>query len=470
MSRSNRVYIYKKGSKKKKRFGDSTAGGYTFPAPAPTVAISTAVVINKSKDSYAQGTPDTHVFKRHTITFTGYFCDPTITPGADVADYILGEQESLRSSLEKDVTIDINTGDGTLLETFDNCNPVSLEFPEGQYVSYGEYSVTFESEDYGDSEDIIEYSWDFQVQENTDMGYFNSDNHTPASNSYVTGSETVTATGKDVEKAKDFVDGKVQFDGGTVYIDDTGKIYDVLSAGTSYTVCNLTYNSSVDVTTATVTYASNFILVPSGKSTTVIGSLSLGNSSGSSEPHKKGICSGSLRGLSSGSKVSQTDSTSNANSAYTTIKSQARSKLSSYVTGTLRTDPVTENVTRNFGAGTVDFTLEYDTKDNPEVSDTVYEKIEITEYPTRRVHAVIPVMGRASGPVIQDTYAVTEKRKDFSIEVVYEAGKGGSSGPGTLAVENANKPTGSIIFESSASTTWNSSERRFVRQKTWVYE
>ena len=469
---SNRYFIYQPSSRRRKqdRFGDSVVSSYTFPDPGPLVSISTSVVVDRTKDSYDQGTPSNHAFKRHTITFTGYFINPTATPGPATANYILGQHAAIRNVLQKDVDIDVNDADGSLLQTFTHCNPISVDLEEGTYANYGRYTVVFECEDVAQSSDIIEYSWDFSIQENTDMGYFESNNHTPASNSYVTGTETITVTALNVEDAKTFVLGKIQFNGNnSVYL--TGdKIYDVLNQGTMYNVCNLTYNSSVDVTTATVTYVGNFILVPNGKSTTVLGTLNLSNSKSSGEIYPKGVCAGSLKGISAGVKISDSDLTSNAITAYAAIKGQAKTKVAQYVTGSLNDTPLTENVTRNFGAGTVDFNLEYDTRSNREVANVIYEKIEITEHPTRDVHAVIPVMGRASGPILQDTYAQTEKKKDFSIEVVYKAGYGGADGPGTLSVENSHKPAGNIIFESAASTMWNSSERRFVRQKSWVYE
>ena len=102
--------------------------------------------------------------------------------------------------------------------------------------------------------------------------------------------------------------------------------------------------------------------------------------------------------------------------------------------------------------------------------DVSFENISITNNPQRRIFATVPVIGRTTGPVLQDTYGKTEKSREFQIEVKYLPGFGNASGPGTQSIENNYKPNGNIIFEAAASTQWDSAERRFIRSKTWVYE
>ena len=99
------------------------------------------------------------------------------------------------------------------------------------------------------------------------------------------------------------------------------------------------------------------------------------------------------------------------------------------------------------------------------------EQITVSYNPQRTAFASVPVIGREAGPILQDAGGKTERTKQFSIEVQYLPGFGNESGPGTQAIEDANKPTGTrVIFETEASTSWNSSERRFTRSKSWVYE
>ena len=201
-----------------------------------------------------------------------------------------------------------------------------------------------------------------------------------------------------------------------------------------------------------------------------MGSFGISKSTSYDQPRDRGSLSGTIQGLSSGSKLSDTILAGNAYSAFTSLKDSAISKIQEVGISITVDDPLSENITKNYGAGTVEFTLEYDNRSEYQVADVVYERIDVTNRPSRRIHAVIPVMGRPSGPILQDTYAKTEKQRDFSIEVVYEAGKGNADGPGTQAIEDDYKPNGNIVFESSASTSWQSAERRFIRQKSWVYE
>ena len=76
--KSNQVFIYKpKKASDKRRFGDSVVTGassYTFPKPAPTIGVSSEIIMEKSDDAnYTQGTAYDEVARKDTITFTGYF-------------------------------------------------------------------------------------------------------------------------------------------------------------------------------------------------------------------------------------------------------------------------------------------------------------------------------------------------------------------------------------------------------------
>ena len=474
-NKSQQVFLYKPGkASKQNQFGDSTVGGYAFPAPAPLVSISSQVISERSRSSHPQGTADAEVARKDTITLSGYFINTGIEPGEAQASYIFSQIAALQAAVqEKDQTLEINTGDGALVESFEKVNLVSIDIPEGKFVSYGQYTVTFEcfNTDNMDN-DHIEFSWDFSVSEDESMGYFNSGHTEIISSSVVSGTETITATALNVDDARGFVDSKVQFDGGTVYLHSKGKVYDVLNSAEAWTVCNLVANSSVDVTAGSVTYTSTFILVPQGQSasTTAMGSFGMSKNSSYDQPRDRGVLTGTIMGLSAGGKLSEEILAGNAYSAFQSLKDTAVSKIQEVGITITVTDPLTENITKNYGAGNVEFTLEYDNREPYQVADVVYERIDVTNRPSRRVHAVIPVMGRPSGPILQDTYAKTEKQRDFTIEVVYEAGKGDADGPGTQAIEDDYKPSGNIVFESAASTSWQSAERRFIRQKSWVYE
>ena len=83
----------------------------------------------------------------------------------------------------------------------------------------------------------------------------------------------------------------------------------------------------------------------------------------------------------------------------------------------------------------------------------------------------MPVIGREAGPLLQDGNGKTEQTKELTIEVTYLPGFGDESGPGTQAVEDSYKPTGTRqIYETAASTSWSPSERRFTRSISWIYE
>jgi len=473
--KSQQVFLYKPGeASKQKGFGDSVAGAYVFPAPAPLVSISSQIISERSRGLHPQGTSDNEVARKDTITLHGYFIERETLPGEEQAQYIFGQIEQMQDAIKKkDVTLEVNTGDGALIQSWEKANLVSIDIPEGKFVNYGEYTIVFEAFDTDDMDnDHIEYSWSFEVSEDESMGYLDQAMTEMLSSSVVRGTETITATALDVDDARAFVDSKVQFDSGTVYLHTKGKVYDVLDSSEAWDVCNIVANSSSDVTTGSVTYSSTFVLVPQelDASTTAMGGFSLSKNASYDQPRDRGSISGTIQGLQKGAKLSDSILAANAYSAFSALKDAAIDKIGEVGINITVEDPLSENVSKNYGAGTCEFTLEYDNRAEYQVDNVVYERIDVTNRPSRRIHAVIPVMGRPSGPILQDTYAKTELQRDFSIEVVYKAGFGDADGPGTQAIEDEYKPDGDIVFESSASTSWQSAERRFVRQKSWVYE
>lgn len=475
---SNRIFLYKPGEASKKRalFGNSDvdSGAFVFTY-APLVSVNSTVIFDKTQSTYNQGTASTATARKDTITLTGYLRNSGITTASGQVDYILTRQGSLRNAVDKKwLTLEINDCNGNLLETFSDCNLVSLDFPEGNYVQYGQFTLVLERYYTANmTNGHIDYQWSFDVQTNTDMGYLNSSNNDIKSTHYLVGIENITASTDGASaNVRSFVNSMRQFYGtaATVYLTG-GNLYDVSNTtGTAYGVYNIEYSTSADVTQSTLTYTAKFILVPTDGYHSTQGLAKLSSTYESSADGAVGRLTGSIMGLRRGySTTGSNDITNNAKTCYNAISGNAISIINGDVGAGIPTgkNRSAETVTKNNGIGTVDFSIEYETKSH-QVANTTYERIEVTTNPSRSIFATIPVIGRSAGPILQDTSGNTEKTRDFMIEVVYQQGYGDSTGPGTITVQDSWKPTGTV-FESSNSHTWNPSERRFIRRKSWVY-
>lgn len=460
---NNIFFIPKNGNKK--RFG-STANGFTLPGGAPLVSTTTAAFTDNSSDDYTQGTADGNVLTQTTLTISGH-----IFPGssANPAQGIINKQNQIISNLtsSKYFDVEINDKNGVLITSYAGCSLVSVDFPEGTYVNYCPYTIVVEqySRSGTNGQYYREYSYNFDIQLDDSYGYMNTGNTDVVTSSHLVGTESITVS----ENDGTFLDSKIKFTSGTKVYLTSNKYLNVMDQGTAYDIRNLKYNTSVNPIDQSITYTSSFILIPNGYSLTCLGNYSVSKDDSVNLAYTKGSLNGSILGLTTGSTY-QSENVSAAMAGYNGIKSQAQTLMTNIGVTPINTTPLSDVLTKNFGAGTVDFTLEYDNRNNNQVANTSYESISVTDTPSRRMFSLIPVMGRSSGPIIQDTYGNTETKRDFSIEVVYYGGFGNSSGPGTQAIENAYKPNANIIFESASTTTWNETERRFTRQKSWVYE
>jgi len=180
-------------------------------------------------------------------------------------------------------------------------------------------------------------------------------------------------------------------------------------------------------------------------------------------------------GITEGFKVTENESSNKAIECYNIIEAEKATKLKELYPdlSEVTNEPVSTSVTRNYGASTIDFTLEFNDNgpDNFQVPNVSSEQITVSFNPQRDVFNQVPVIGREAGPLLQTGNGKTERTKEFTLEVVYKPGFGDASGPGTEDIENGYKPTGtSQIYETAASTSWSVNERRFTRSKSWIYE
>ena len=457
---SNTLFIYKEGL-----FGSA---GVQFN-PTPLVGISTSAVTDKSTDEQPMGTSDQFVTLIHTITLEGHFLGGGGGGPASAASIISQAHGKSQALAIKNFTLELNSSTGQLIKKYDNCVLESFDLEVSNHVSASRFSATIRSVEYAEG-NVETFAYDFSVSSDSSMGYFTPGAGRPSTSAFLTGTETITVVAKDSLDAISFAKGKAQYaSGGDVSLDSTGSIFNPVGGGT-FQVANIEDSSSTNVTEGSVTYNVNFILIPEGKEASVIGNVGVQKQSRHDQVEDVGVVNGSLLGVSVGQKPSNTELTTFAYSKYQSIKSSAISLLGELGMGGLRDDVRTENVTRSYGTGTVDFTVEYDNRDAFQVTGAAYEKIEVSDNPSRQVFAVIPVMGRATGPVLQDTYARTEKRKDVSVEVIFKAGHGGADGGNALSVLDGYAPNGNVTFTSDFQKQWNSSERRFTATKSWVYE
>ena len=197
-------------------------------------------------------------------------------------------------------------------------------------------------------------------------------------------------------------------------IDEAGGSYSVtenwfLASGVAYESFNLSISSST---------SSPFVTVSIDGNVTGLSSFSP---------------SGTINGGSDGRSI--VDSTDKAVSAYDNalrkyndisnsgffgVGSQIYKRANNMVAVPLNSQPTSVNIGANKFEGSLTYQLSFDNRPTNIISGAVSENLEISDTYPGDAFAVIPVMGRATGPVLQYLGGRTEHRRDVSLSLVMD--------------------------------------------------
>lgn len=172
-------------------------------------------------------------------------------------------------------------------------------------------------------------------------------------------------------------------------------------------------------------------------------------------------------------------------------------RVSNIVHENLNHVPLSISLGTNQFTGEITYNLEYDTRPTNHVSGALSESISYSDTYPGDVFAVIPVIGRQTGPVLQYIGGRTEYQRNLSIELVmdkyYASGTTGTLKErirqfGVLSKPSLNEPFKSQInalihayspvneqgirkyFVSPPTESWDAKTGRYSLQINWTYE
>jgi hypothetical protein len=144
--------------------------------------------------------------------------------------------------------------------------------------------------------------------------------------------------------------------------------------------------------------------------------------------------------------------------------------------------PLTWSVGHSPTKGVISYGYVYDNRACNFIEGAVYEKIRVSDsYPTD-VFAVVPIPGRAYGPILQDINTVTESRRNISVEVLM----GPPTGCNSYSEILTNRPKAQVeefmcamqseisgenvqLFKSADTDDWDVKTGRYSRQVEFTY-
>jgi hypothetical protein len=153
-------------------------------------------------------------------------------------------------------------------------------------------------------------------------------------------------------------------------------------------------------------------------------------------------------------------------------------------------DPLTKTIGYNELVGTISYSQNFETRIKSANPNILKEEIDINFELPAQVIAVIPIPGKASGPILQDQETVTGKKKTLSIQYSMlraDSTCANSVVPSNVALQNAidesdilvnntpssndrgEKPSSSKVFKTQDTIAFNRQTYAFTRNVTWQY-
>lgn len=306
------------------------------------------------------------------------------------------------------------------------------------------------------------------------------------------------------QQAKDFVLSRLASNPSGYYPNIAGQIGSgTVNLAESYGGYNHVRTEQVNVTNGTFSVTENWIL-SSGLSTET---YKMNTTTSNSDPFVTVSIDGTIKGMSNIPPDQLGDSEltavsgaySNALKKYNAVSNVGRFGLTSdiykrannLVAVELNSQPVSLSLATNQYTGEITYNLSFNNRPINVVSGAIAESITVSDTYPGDLFAVIPVIGRSTGPILQYVGGRTEYKRDVSVNLTMDYTKiPYGSGRNSLLLKKPSlvEPTASQIatilselspegepgvrkyFISAPSETWNPKEGTYSFNISWTYE
>lgn len=428
-------------------------------------------------------------------TGSGYPADEDI-PAEQRLAALLKKQEAIR---------DLFSDEGRLLEItpLDGTEPIKfnpritqISFEEGIWFETCRYSVTMQADKlYGivqdEGEDDFQYNiisanetWTIEFEDR----YAND-----SSDALFRLNHNVEAVGKryyDVDgnltqlawqNARDFVLTKVGLENSTKLTEFNTRINSsgVLDNPNTYDGYNHIKSENINELTGSYSVSESWIISKQN----YIEDYSVSIQTGLDTGRTTVSIEGSVEGLDTRSKISGQfnaagiDSSNRrwtrASTAFATIESSLITRAQTYSGLTLNVQPLNKTVGKNPVTGSITYNISYDDRPSNLIANSLSETIVVSDIGAGQSFAEIFVLGRSSGPVLQDLSTVTVTQREVSIECVLNTTGSNSllnGKPDISSILTAVRPTTSQVFAFPFSETWDSKNGRYSYRIGWIYQ
>ena len=166
-----------------------------------------------------------------------------------------------------------------------------------------------------------------------------------------------------------------------------------------------------------------------------------------------------------------------ATEKFNSVSTQLLNRAQSYVGITLNPTPLSTQVAKSPINGTIRYTYEFDNRPTNLIPNALSEIISVQENNQADIIAVIPVIGRNAGPVLQDLGTNTEKLRTINIEAVLPSvttynnpANGLAAKPNTDSIVSSLIPSAGQVYKTADNEDWSWNTGRYTRTVTYIYE
>tara|TARA_B100001564_G_scaffold238054_1_gene201372 strand:- start:115 stop:1977 length:1863 start_codon:yes stop_codon:yes gene_type:complete len=233
---------------------------------------------------------------------------------------------------------------------------------------------------------------------------------------------------------------------GVAYSDDTDTHTAFQSQAHKYSWYNNVRTESSDYATGSYTLTDQWTLAPSNHR--YLESFNVNITQGNDSNRTKVVIDGTITGLETWaagvSPRSETDATAAsekaAGQAFSDKSGHAAShfrkltkdgkfdstsniykRANGFLDVNLNGSPVSVTIGTNRSTGEITYSVEYDNRPSSYFGNVVFENISVNDTYPGDVYAVIPVLGRPTGPILQYSFGRTEYKRSLSIEFMLDS-------------------------------------------------
>lgn len=430
-----------------------------------------------------KGSPDSN---RVFWTDTGYPPDEAVESDSRLG-CLLRKTEALRelfSTQGRELYIQAADGSEPL-----KCNPriVDITFQEGQWFDTVQYTITLEADKVYP---IVENTFDYPISDATESWNIETDETAEGLGQPRTYRLThnVSAVGK-------------------LYYDELGNLANAAwQNAQNYVVPRLGINNSFLLSSGVrdlPSYYGGYNHIRTESKDITAGSYSVNETwilaSGSaledfniqitsnSESNRQNVkINGTITGLElrNSNMAVLSSKYTNAESKFTVASGLAYTRCQTFSGYDLNLFPLSESIGKNPIAGTIQYDFEYDNRPYNIIPGALAERITISDNLPNEIVAIIPVLGRSAGPVLQPINTTQETTRTLNIEFVlrskvdftnlvtaFNDTKPTSLTDTIKTAANPNQISGtSESYVQSDRETWEPITGRYSREVIWIYQ